>query len=179
MKLADVQNNPYVANLYDKVTLTITFPKSEFRKVQEIADKIKSTTDFEIEIEKPRRSLDANGLFWHCVGEIAAHIGSDRWSVYLTLLKRYGKYTYVCVKPNAVDAVKRQWRETEEIGHITINGQDAVQLLCFFGSSTYDSKEFSRLLDGAISEMHELGIEVPGAEREEGIYRSWTEKFGK
>ena len=70
-------------------------------------------------------------------------------------------YTYICVKPNVVEAVKAQWRECEEIGTININGQEAVQLLCYFGSSTYDSKEMSVLIDGVISEMEEMGLETP------------------
>ena len=81
------------------------------------------------------------------------------------MLKRYGQYTYICVKPKAVEAIKKQWRECEEIGHITIDGQDSVQMLCYFGSSTYNSKEFSILLDGVISEMKEMGLETP-ADRE-------------
>ena len=34
-------------------------------------------------------------------------------------------------------------------------------MLCYFGSSTLDSKEFSVLLDGVISEMKEMGLEIP------------------
>jgi hypothetical protein len=34
-------------------------------------------------------------------------------------------------------------------------------MLCYFGSSTYNSKEFSILLDGVISEMKEMGLDTP------------------
>ena len=34
-------------------------------------------------------------------------------------------------------------------------------MLCYFGSSTYNSKEFSVLLDGVVSEMQELGLQPP------------------
>lgn len=120
---------------------------------------------FDITEHKEKRSRDANALLWACLGEIAGAIRSDKWSVYLQMLKRYGKYTYICVKPHVVDAVKKQWRECEEIGTIDIEGQEAVQMLCYFGSSTYNSKEFSVLLDGVISEMKELGLDTP-ADRE-------------
>lgn len=116
---------------------------------------------FEVLEYHPKRSLNANGLLWACLGEIATALRSDKWSIYLQMLKRYGKYTYICVKPHVVEAVKKQWRECEEIGTIDIDGQQAVQLLCYFGSSTYDSKEFSVLLDGVISEMKELGLTPP------------------
>lgn len=116
---------------------------------------------FEVLEYHPKRSLNANGLLWACLGEIAAALRSDKWSIYLQMLKRYGKYTYICVKPKVVEAVKKQWRECEEIGTIDIDGQQAVQMLCYFGSSTYDSKEFSVLLDGVINEMKELGLTPP------------------
>lgn len=120
---------------------------------------------FDITEHKEKRSRDANALLWACLGEIAGAIRSDKWSVYLQMLKRYGKYTYICVKPYVVEAVKKQWRECEEIGTIDIDGQEAVQMLCYFGSSTYNSKEFSILLDGVISEMKEMGLDTP-ADRE-------------
>lgn len=116
---------------------------------------------FDVNEHKEKRSLSANGLLWACIGELAGALRSDKWAVYLQMLKRYGKYTYICVKPNVVDAVKAQWRECEEIGHVNINGQDSVQMLCYFGSSTMNSKEFSILLDGVISEMKELGLLTP------------------
>lgn len=120
---------------------------------------------FEIKEYKQKRSLSANGLLWACLGEIAGALHSDKWAVYLQMLKRYGTYTYICVKPWAVDAVKKQWRECEEIGRVNIGGQESVQLLCYFGSSTMNTKEFSVLLEGVISEMKEMGLDTP-ADRE-------------
>ena len=36
-----------------------------------------------------------------------------------------------------------------------------VELLCFFGSSTYSSSEFSKLLEGVINDMKDLGLMPP------------------
>ena len=119
---------------------------------------------FDIEEHKEKRSLNANALLWKCLGDIARAIHTDKWEVYLQMLKRYGTYTYICVKPKALEAVKKQWREVEEIGRVNINGQESVQLLCYFGSSTMNSKEFSILLDGVISEMKEMGLSSPAEE---------------
>lgn len=120
---------------------------------------------FDITPHREKRSLNANALLWKCLGDIAGALHSDKWTVYLQMLKRYGTYTYICVKPKAVEAVKKQWRESEEIGTINIDGEEAVQMLCYFGSSTMNSKEFSILLDGVISEMKEMGLDTP-ADRE-------------
>lgn len=75
---------------------------------------------------RKKRSLDANGMLWACLSEMAAVLRTDKWEVYLLMLKRYGKYTYICVKPNVVDAVRLQWRECEVIGEVDINGRPAV-----------------------------------------------------
>ena len=141
---------------------SITFSINEQSSLNEI-EKIKNLDKLSIEAKKYRekRSLDANALLWACLSDIAMALRTDKWNVYLMMLKRYGKYTYICVKPNVVEAVKAQWRECEEIGTIKINGQEAVQLLCYFGSSTYDTKEMSVLIDGVISEMKEMGLETP------------------
>ena len=140
------------------------------------ADSLQNVT-LEITAKKHRkhRSLNANALLWSCLGKIAAVLNTDKWSVYLKMLKRYGQYTYICVKPQAVEMLKRQWRECEEVGMISINGQEAMQMLCYYGSSTYDTKQFSILLDGVISEMKEIGLETPS---EEELRRS-IEQWGK
>ena len=122
---------------------------------------------------RQKRSLDANALLWVCLGKIAEALNTDKWQVYLQMLKRYGKFTYICVKPSVVEAVQRQWRECEVIGEVNINGQKAVQVLCYFGSSTYNTKEFTVLLDGVISEMKEMGLETPTSQDMQRSLEQW------
>lgn len=116
---------------------------------------------FDVSPHREKRSLNQNALLWECLGQMASALRADKWDVYLQMLKRYGSYTYICVKPKAVEAVKKQWREVEEIGTVDINGQESVQLLCYFGSSTMNGHEFSVLLDGVKSEMKEMGLPTP------------------
>lgn len=155
----------------------ITFTMNEASAINQI-ENIQSCEKLSIKAVKYRqkRSLDANGLLWLCLGRIAEALHADKWDIYLQMLKRYGKYTYICVKQNVVDAVKQQWRECEVIGEVNINGQTAIQLLCYFGSSTYDTKEFSTLLDGVISEMKEMGIETPASKEMERALELWEKQ---
>ena len=160
----------------------ITFTVNEPSAIQSVND-IQSCERLNIKAVKFRekRSLDANALFWHCVGAIAnaMETPTDKWEIYLRMLKRYGKYTHICVKPNVVDAVRAQWRESEVIGEVNINGQKAVQMLCYFGSSTYDTKEFSRLLDGVISEMQEMKLETPVSADVRRALEQWEKMYEK
>lgn len=155
----------------------ITFSVNEPSAINQV-DSIRECEKLSIEAKKYRekRSLDANALLWLCLGRIADALRADKWNIYLQMLKRYGKFTYICVKPNVVDAVKQQWRECEVIGEVDINGQKAVQMLCYFGSSTYDTKEFSSLLDGVISEMKEMGIETPTSEEMRRAIELWEKQ---
>ena len=155
------------AKLYDihlgvnSAYVTLEVPKTEAERIHSLRGK---DLDAEIKEHKEKRSRDANALMWACLSEIAQAIQTDKWAVYLQMLRRYGQFTHICVKPEAVEAIKKQWRECETVGDITINGKPAVQLLCYYGSSNYNSKEFSILLDGIISEMREMGLEPPPSE---------------
>lgn len=129
--------------------------------------------EWDLKEHKEKRSLDANGLLWACLQEIASALRTDKWSVYLQMLKRYGKFDYVIVREKAVEAMKKQWRELEEVGEIDVHGEKAVQLLCYYGSSTYDKKEFSVLLDGVMSEMREIGLIPPPDRQTEELLAAW------
>ena len=152
----------------------IMFTMNEKAALSEV-DKIKDIEKLRIEAVQYRkkRSLDANGMFWSCVGEIAKALRCDKWEVYLQMLKRYGQYTYICVKPHMVDAMKAQWRECEVVGEVDINGQKAIQMLVYFGSSTYNTQEFSVLLDGVISEMKEIGLQPPASREMQEALKQW------
>lgn len=125
--------------------------------------------DLDISLAKHRnkRSLDANAMLWACLGEIASALRTDNWSMYLHELERYGKFAHILVRPDMIEAVKRQWRETKVVGETQVVDQETgeikpmVQMICFFGSSTYNTAEFSRLLDGVVSDMKDLGLPVP------------------
>lgn len=146
-------------------------------ELPDIFDKTRDK-DLNLEIKQHRnhRSKDANALLWECIGRLAMALRADKWDIYLLMLKRYGQYTYIVVPPNAVDMVARQWRECEVIGDININGRDGVQMLCYYGSSTYDTKQFSILLDGVISEMKEIGLTAPTSEDMRRSIEEWEKQ---
>lgn len=135
--------------------------------------------DIDLKVHREKRSKDANALLWACIGDIARVLKQDAWSVYLMLLKRYGKFTYIVVKPEAVDAVKRQWRETEIVGDIDIHGTKGVQMLCYYGSSTYDTAEMSALLNGTVSELEEMGLQRPTSAEMKRAIEEWERKYGQ
>lgn len=142
--------------------VNITFSVNEKALIYPEYERLKTSKKLRIKAVqyRERRSLDANAYLWVCLQKMAEALRTDKWSLYLQMLRQYGQFTYIVVKPNAVEAVKKQWRECEEIGEVDVNGTKAVQMLCYYGSSTYDIKEMSVLIDGVVSECQELGIET-------------------
>lgn len=148
----------------------VTFTLAERRDVARLAGKDIRLTAVEW---RERRSKDANGLLWHCLGQIAAALNADKWDIYLLMLKRYGVYTYGVFRERHAEQVRAMWRESEVVGTVDVNGEKGVQLLLYFGSSTYDTTEFAKLLDGVLSEMTEMGLETPAQEETERLLSEW------
>lgn len=163
---------------WQKDKFIVSFTMNESLPVDEVNSLMGEKLNVEAKKWRNKRSLDANAMLWACLGEIANVLRTDKWEVYLEMLKRYGKYTYICVKPNMVDAMKMQWRECEVVGEIDINGTKAIQMLCYFGSSTYDTKEFSVLLDGVVSEMKEIGLQPPTSQEMKRVIEEMEKQNG-
>ena len=123
-------------------------------------DDLKIGEYYQIEKEKKLRSLNSNSYLWLLCSEIANVIGSDKDSVYLEMLERYGVFTHIVVKPNVVSKIAEQFKLVRELGEITVNGTTGIQLQVYYGSHTYDTKEMSNLLNGVVSEAQFLGIQT-------------------
>lgn len=169
-----------ISNDYITGEINITFSVNEKSTIMPEYEKLKDCEKLRIEAKKyrNRRSLDANAYLWTLLQKLAEALHSDKWSIYLQMLKRYGQFTYIVVKPNAVDGVKKQWRECEEVGEVDVNGTKAVQMLCYYGSSTYDTKAMSVLIDGVVSECEELGIETMSPAELQRIKERWGVDIG-
>jgi hypothetical protein len=127
----------------------------------------------EVSQQKRKRSLDANGMLWAICTQIAAAIKSSKDEVYLTMLERYGVFTHIIVKAEAVERIKQEWRTCRVLGEVTVNGKTGIQIQCYYGSHLYDSKEFSVLLEGVISEAQEMGIEVVSEQDKQLLIQQW------
>ena len=136
----------------------------------------KKLLDVEIKPHRERRSLDANAYFWTILTKIAEVLRTTTDELYLIMLERYGHvYDYVLVVPDAVDRLKKEFRTVKEIGKGKIGSTEAIQLQVFYGSSTYDSKQMARLIDGVVSEAKELGIETMTPNEIAAIKERWGE----
>lgn len=132
--------------------------------------------DIEIKIFKKKRSKDANALMWACLSELAAVRCETNWGIYLDMLRKYGQFTYAYFKPETLPMMKVQWRETMIVGETEINGTKYLHVLCFYGSHTYDTQQFGKLLDGIVTEMIEEGLQPPASEEMKRSLELWEKR---
>jgi hypothetical protein len=153
----------------------VTFTLTQKQPIDDLKAIIanKKLLAIEVSQQKRKRSLDANGMLWAICTQIAAAIKSSKDEVYLTMLERYGVFTHIIVKAEAVERIKQEWRTCRVLGEVTVNGKTGIQIQCYYGSHLYDSKEFSVLLEGVISEAREMGIEVISEQDKQLLIQQW------
>lgn len=155
--------------------VTIPVPYSLQSALQSLQERLSDgkSLQVEIDVKRKKRSINANAYLWTLLGKMADVLKTDKDSLYLEMLERYGVYTHVIVKPHAVERVKQEWRTVRELGSVTINGQQGIQLQCYFGSHCYNSKEFAVLLDGVIDEAKAINVEVISEADKQLMLQEW------
>lgn len=111
-----------------------------------------------------RRSLDANAYLWVLCDKIAQVIGSTKELVYREAIRRVGVFEYCLLPDKALEGFIRQW-EGGGLGNIAevIDGskvERCTRVRIYYGSSTYDKREMSRLIDEIVTEAKALGVET-------------------
>lgn len=159
----DFQTN--TANL----TLSITNKAAAMQCFDELKDVEK--LDIEIKKYREKRSVNANSLLWKLCNEIANVLRTDKDSVYLEMLKRYGQSSVVSVL-STVD-VSGYFKYYDIFGTGYVNGKEFTHYKIYKGSSEYDSREMSVLLDGVIDEAKGMGIEVLSEQELSLIKSEW------
>lgn len=143
--------------------------------IEEVLALQKIDKPLQIEIKKIRnkRSNDSNSYLWVLCEKIAEVLHTNKNEIYKEMLKRYGQFTHIILKPEAVKSFEENWEVTKELGEVVVNGKKGIQIQAYFGSSTYDSKQMSILIDGIKNECHDLGIETLSDEEIENMNKEW------
>lgn len=113
---------------------------------------------YEVKQHREKRSLNANAYAWLLIGKIADVVRASKEEIYLQMLKRYGQSELVSVVSD-VD-VDGYFKYFEAVAETTLNGHTFTHYRVYKGSSEYDSREMSVLIDGIVSEAKDLEIET-------------------
>lgn len=155
--------------------VTLTVPKEEkynMEPLNELLNDEKLKTCI-IDHKKRKRSLNANAYCWKLCTEIANVLRTDKDSVYLSMLKRYGQSSVVSVVEQAAELFKRSIKYCEDFGESDLNGKHFKHIKVFMGSSEYDTKQMAILIDGIISEAKELKICTMTPKEIEQLKEQW------
>ena len=108
------------------------------------------------EYNPKRRSLTANAYYWVLLRQLAVILHTSNEELHFLMLQRYGDFTVVSVLKD-ID-VYPYFKYCKAIGTGIADGKEFVHYAIYKRSSAMNSKEFSVLLDGLISECEEVGI---------------------
>ena len=108
---------------------------------------------------RKKRSLDANAYFWVLVGKIADKLRASKDEIYFEMLKKYGQSITVTVRAG-LDLSRAGFKYYELFKEGISAGKPFEAYRVFIGSSQYDTREMSVLIDGVVQEAKELGIET-------------------
>lgn len=130
-------------------------------------------TVYDVKINKHRekRSLNANAYLWKLVTEIGNILNKSKEEVYLQMLIDYGQSEMVSIL-SEID-VKGYFKYYKLAGTSILNGKEFNHYKIYKGSSEYDTKEMSILLNGVVQEAKNLGIKTKDDIELERLIKEW------
>ena len=120
---------------------------------------------FEIKEYKKKRSLSQNAYYWQLLGKVAGLLHMSKTELHNRMLADYGQ-----VDTDLRYVIMRDGIDWMGFDHFHLKPTSSVKVmdngilyriyLVVRGSSTYNTKEMSDLLDGMIQEAKQQGIET-------------------
>ena len=122
------------------------------------------------------RGLTANSYLFVLLNQLAPKLNESLGNQYVKAIKDYGQcFKGIAMHKEALKIFEQDWNNkattlqhsismVDVINEFTSKGVEWVEIIAWRGSSQYDSKEFSILLNGVIEDCKEQGIETMTAD---------------
>lgn len=150
--------------------LTLLFETNE--DFSQAYEEFKGCEKLSLEIKryKAKRSLDANAYYWVLVTKLSKILKASNNEIHNRMLSEYGFPELIDGQlvriplPDTEEAEKRIKSSSEYHLKSTtqvIPGKDGIDYRTYImvrGSSTYNTEEMARLIEGLISECHSVGM---------------------
>ena len=137
-----------------------------------------------IDIKKWRkkRSLDANKYFWELLQKVCNYKNINTIEDYKRRVKELGIFKQFKIMAQDVKTFEKIWTDrgiawfceivdTDYIGNIEFRIINA-----YYGSSSYNSKQMSRLIDNLVQDCKAVGIETKPQAEINSLLESWNKK---
>lgn len=155
---------------------------NERQSSMDMFDELNQCEKLKIKIDKhrERRSLDANAYFFVLADKLAEKLNTTKEEIYKNAIKEIGGVSeIVCVKNEAVERLCAGW-STNGLGWQTDTFPSKIEgctnVILYYGSSVYDSKQMHSLLQNIIEECKEQGIETRTPQEIEAMIALWNSK---
>lgn len=133
--------------------------------------------DIEAKKHREKRSLDANAYCWVLLGKLSEKMNIPASEIYRLEIKDIGVYEVLPLKDEAVEKFIQAWSKNgigwlcEIIGKSKLDGY--TNLKAYYGSSTYDNKQMSRLIDSIVEDCKIQGIPTDTPEQIARYKEAW------
>lgn len=135
---------------------------------------------FEIKEYRAKRSLDSNAYCWVLCDKIAKELSKDgtiitKEKIYQDAILQIGTFESMIVEEKAFENFKRIWQK-QGLGFLIqeVSRKDkCVKVHCYYGSSTYDSKEMSLLINLLVELAKSLNVETKSDAEINSLLESW------
>ena len=134
--------------------------------------------DLEVKEHRKKRSLDANAMAWSLINQIADVLRIPPVEVYRQAIQDIsGNNEIIPIKEDAVEQFKQAWSHNgigwicRDLGKSKIKGYR--NLMVYYGSSVYDTRQMSDLIDHLIQDCKALDIETKSPEEIASIMGAW------
>lgn len=149
---------------------------------KDIVEQLKNENKLTIELKKWRqkRSLDANSYCWVLCDKIAKELCKDgtivtKEDVYKDAILQIGSFEPFIVQEKTYMNFKRIW-EKQGLGFLVqeVSKKDkCIKVNCYYGSSTYNTKEMSLLIECIVELAKTLNIETKPQNEIDSLLKEW------
>ena len=159
--------------------LTCRVPKDAVKMLYQLMD---DDLDLTVKKHREKRSLTANSYLWVLCRELAKTMESttSMFDVYKIKLREYSSWwDEIIVSDKIFNYLKKQ--ENEEHAEFRVVDElerkgNKVRARVYLGSSKFDSKEMSRVIDGLVQDCKEQGVDTMPPDELERLVSGWEPK---
>ncbi len=170
-----------VRTFNNELLLTI---KTDYANIEGCEDEmmslIESDKGVKVDLSKWRekRSLNANAYCWVLLDAIAKKQRTTKEEVYKLIIRDVGSFNVLSMKEDAIETFVKRWQlkglgwVCEILGDSDKEGYKDVCV--YYGSSTYDNEEMSRLIDEVVETAKSLGIQTETPDKIAELKSLWS-----
>lgn len=164
----------------------VTFEMEQGMEAQKMVSKYKETrVTVQVKEYREKRSLSANALCWELCTKLAKRMSNKaeqytKEDIYRQSIKEIGVYKdFENLPPADAKTLRHAWELlgtgwiTEQVDFMP-DGENVI-VRCYYGSSQYNKKQMSRLINNLVQDCIALGVEHRPPEEVESILKAWGE----